>query len=140
MRYRLLATGAVPGCNSILNSMSLSGGILGRSSGKISRNSCITSILSTLFATMCYTNALRQIIAGRCKVTLPFTGESRQTRWADMSRVALCSFIQLIPGMTSISCPSKIMKLVGNTHPDSSSGVLRTIRLATTRPPGVMII
>jgi hypothetical protein len=40
-----LAIGAVPGCNSILHSIALSGGISGRSSGNTSRNSQTTWIL-----------------------------------------------------------------------------------------------
>jgi hypothetical protein len=42
-----LDIGAVPGCSSIANSMSLSGGIPGNSSGKTSGYSQITEILST---------------------------------------------------------------------------------------------
>jgi hypothetical protein len=65
------------GCNSILNSMSLSGGMPGRSSGKTSKNSRTKGISSILFATVWYTDALIRTMTGRCKVTLPYIRESR---------------------------------------------------------------
>jgi hypothetical protein len=44
IRYDLLEMGAIPGFNSITNSTSLSGGNLGKSSGKTSGNSHTTGI------------------------------------------------------------------------------------------------
>jgi hypothetical protein len=138
--YGLLLIGAVLGYNSILNSMSLSRGIPSRSSGKTSRNSHTTGIPSILFATVWCTDALRRTTNGRCKVTLSKTGEYRQTNCLVISRIALCSLIQLIPRMTSIPCPSKTMRWLGNTCPANSSKTSLAIWLATTQPLGVLIM
>jgi hypothetical protein len=133
--YGLLETGAVLGCSSISNSMSLSGGILGRLSGKISENSHTTSIPSMLFA-LVWCSALRQTTSWRCKVTLPYTEESKQISHLAISRIALCSFIQLIPRMMSIPCPSQTMRWVRKTYPANSSGTSLAICLVTTWAPG----
>jgi hypothetical protein len=69
-------TGAVPGCNSILKSMSLSGGIPDRSSRITSRNSHAVGISSILFATVWCMDALIQTTPERCKATLAYIGES----------------------------------------------------------------
>jgi hypothetical protein len=91
----------IPGCNSILNSIALSGGIPGRSSGNMSRNSQITWISSSFSSATWYKDALMREIVGRWRMTLPCTSESRWTNRPAMSKTALCSFIQLIPKMTS---------------------------------------
>jgi hypothetical protein len=71
---------------------------------------------------------------------LPYTRESRQTSHLALSRIALCSFIKLIPKMTSIPCPSKTMRWVWKTCLANSSETSLAIWLATTRPPGVLIM
>jgi hypothetical protein len=131
--------GEVPGYNSILNTMSLSGVIPGRSSGKTSENSHTMGIPSILFATVWCMDALRRMMTGRCRVTLPYIEESMQTNHLAISRITLCSFIQLIPRITSIRCPFKMMRWVGNTCPANSSGTSLAICLATFRPTGVLI-
>jgi hypothetical protein len=77
--------------------------------------------------------------AGRCRVTLPYIGEFRWTKHAPMSNMTLCNFIQLILRMTSILWPLKIMRFVWKIRPTNSSETFYNIRLASTRPPGVLI-
>jgi hypothetical protein len=78
-------------------------------------------------------------ITGRCRVTLPYTDEFRWTNQAAMSNTTLCIFIELIPRMASIPYPLNIIRLVLNILSVNSSGTFWTIRLSSTRPPGVLI-
>jgi hypothetical protein len=84
--YGALAIGVVPGCNSILNSMALSGGIPGNSSRKTSKNSQTTWISSSLLSTTWCKEALMRAITGRCRVTLPCMSEYRWTNLAATSK------------------------------------------------------
>jgi hypothetical protein len=68
-------------------------------------------------------------IPGRCRVTR-----------ADMSNVAMCHFIQLIPRMTSSPWPFSTMRPVSNTRPARSRGALWTSRSASNQPLGVLIM
>jgi hypothetical protein len=79
-------------------------------------------------------------IAGRCMVTFPYRGESRQTSLEAMPNMALCNFIHLIPRMASIPCALKTIRLVLNPLLYNLSGTLWVIRSVCTRPPGVLII
>jgi hypothetical protein len=78
-------------------------------------------------------------IAGRCRVTYPYTGEHRWTSLAATSKMALCIFIHLIPKIAYIPCPLRTIRLVLNTLPDNSSGTFWAIRLISTRLSGVLI-
>jgi hypothetical protein len=139
-QYGLLAIGAIPGYNSIFNSIALSGGIPGRSSGNTSRNSQTTWISSIFLSTMWCMDALMREISEWWRVTFPYRGEFRWTSRADMSSVALCHFIQLIPRMASIPWSLSTMRSVSNIRPTKSSGALRTSRSRSTRPLGVLIM
>jgi hypothetical protein len=54
-------------------------------------------------------------------VMFPYKGEYRWIILVAMSKMALCNFIHLIPRMTSIPCPLRIIRLVLNTLPDNTS-------------------
>jgi hypothetical protein len=122
IRYGALDIGVVPRCNSILNLMTLSGGIPGKSSGNTFGNSQTTWMSSNFLSTTWCKDALMRATIGRCRVTFPHTGEFWWTRLAAMSNMALWFFIQFIPRMTSIPCPLRMIRLVLNTLPDNSSG------------------
>jgi hypothetical protein len=84
-------------------------------------------------------DALMREIAERWMMTLPYTVESKWTNRPAMSETTLCSFIQLIPKITSIPWPLSIMRLVQNILPDNSSGTFWTIRSASTQLSGALI-
>jgi hypothetical protein len=67
--------GAVPGCSSISNSMSLSGGIPGNLSGKTSGYSQTTGIISMGDSTSVRAQERVQPWSGRYKVISPQIGE-----------------------------------------------------------------
>jgi hypothetical protein len=83
--------------------------------------------------------ALMRAIAGRCRVTFPYTGEHRWTSLVATCKMALYIFIHLIPRMTSILCSLRTIRLVLNTLPDNSSVTFWAIRSVPTQPPGVLI-
>jgi hypothetical protein len=78
-----LDIGAVSGCSSIANSMSLSGGIPGYSYGKTSGYSQTTGILSTVDSTSISAQEWVQPWSGRHKVISPQIGE-----WISMALAA----------------------------------------------------
>jgi hypothetical protein len=73
--YGLLEIGAVDSCNSMANSISLSGGVPGNSSGNTSGYSEATGILSKGDSTMVRAQEWVQPWLGRYKVSSPQTGE-----------------------------------------------------------------
>jgi hypothetical protein len=55
---------------------------------------------------------------GKCRLTFPYMGEFKYTSLIAISSTTLCIFIQLIPRMTSIPCPLRIMRLVLKNLPE----------------------
>jgi hypothetical protein len=53
--------------------------------------------------------------------------------------MALCNFIYLIPRMTSIPCPLRMIRFMLNTLPDHSSGTFWAMQSASTQPLGILI-
>jgi hypothetical protein len=83
-----LDIGAVPGCNSIANSMSLLGGIPSNSSGKTSGYSQTTGILSTGYPIRVKAQEWVQPWLGKYNVVSPQVGECISVALAAISITA----------------------------------------------------
>src|SRR6187551_440139 len=150
--YGLLAMGPVPGCSSIMNSTSRSGGNPGTSSGNTSGYSHTTGTSSIVFFSIEYTNCLRihvldffpvLFLCGSI-VTLTPLGCVNSTVLGEHLITPLCSVSQSIPSITSIpsdsrtvrsptnSCPPIIRLTAGHSkvHLSSPKGEVVTIGLA----------
>ena len=82
--------GVVPGCSSITNSISLSGGIPGKSSGKTSAYSHTTEISSSLDSLMANAQELVHSRNGRYRVVAPYYGEFSSTALEGISYTTPC--------------------------------------------------
>jgi hypothetical protein len=138
--YGRLEMGAVSNCNSIVNSTFRSGGMPDKSSRKTLGNSQATRISSRFWATVWCADAAGTGVEARYKVTLPCSGESKCITRATASSSARCLFFQLIPKITSIPCPSRMIKHVLYILPFKLREGFTTTCLVTIYPPGVLII